>query len=285
MMADDDAESSDAQGGLSAQVAQAEKPSDTSPAAVGASHHTSEEKSTETQSTSLGVSNNSTSSSTLVSTEEDKVKPQMISQTIVAESASSSVPECSTISRDETKDTAPYGTRSRNRTGSARINYAEDREVDMDFEWSSKKAQNSSKAGALLPAGESGPAQVTDRKTLSGTNGTPGNKSAVQPAPGSKDYIPGTSTFSVNADSSSAVQPYSRKRKTPGTQSGSTPHSSQTSSRRGVHGASMPSSIRDVNTFSFDTCQAFLKHGKLKADDGTTFNVNGMSTLGVSTSL
>jgi len=33
---------------------------------------------------------------------------------------------------------------------------------------------------------------------------------------------------------------------------------------------------RETNMLSFETCQGYLKNGKLKADDGTLLALNGM---------
>ncbi|CAI4216562.1 unnamed protein product [Parascedosporium putredinis] len=42
----------------------------------------------------------------------------------------------------DTSSSSPYGTRSRNRTGNARPNYAEDKDMDLDYEYLPPKKEN-----------------------------------------------------------------------------------------------------------------------------------------------
>lgn len=161
----------------------------------------------------------------------------------------------------------PYSTRSRGRHG--RINYAED--IDMDFELTSPApsavktatAAASAKRHSLTnsPATtetEKGPAASTRKgHGHAGANGVHASSAA-------KDMIPGTSSFSANAAANGAV---SRKRKQP--------HANNGSAKR-LNGASEgQSNFRLSNMMTFENCGARLKNGKLKADDGTTLEVNG----------
>ncbi|KAL8734211.1 MAG: hypothetical protein Q9166_001697 [cf. Caloplaca sp. 2 TL-2023] len=179
---------------------------------------------------------------------------------------------------------SPYGTRSRHRTGNARINYAEDRELDMDYEWApaSKKARGSSTSASStnLQAEENENTGINTRKRSLTTAVLPQVSKGGNPS-ASKDPIPGLSSFSVHPEPSMLSQQPSKKRKAPGaapttsantsTMSHST--SSQAGSRKTVAAASASSS-RTTNMLSFENSQAYLKNGELKADDGTVLAVN-----------
>lgn len=207
------------------------------------------------------------------------VNPQP-SQTMIQ--SSSSLPTAHTSNSNEMAGPSPYGTRSRNRTGSYRPNYAEDRELDVDCEWSSSKKSHPASTTANQPQ-----AIETEKNSSTGTRRQTANSvasAAVKVGPtgaaNSKDFIPGMSTFSVHSESSTNAPPHSRKRKALGSNS----HANNASGHVPTHGATrkashaIPSVVgtRETNMFSFETSQGYLKHGKLKADDGTLFGVNGM---------
>ena len=207
------------------------------------------------------------------------------SQPMTTSSSSSSLPPDQQI---DTTGASPYGTRSRNRTGNTRPNYAEDRELDMEYEWASgKKSQGA--LGSTMPSnlqsGESDKASAgnTRRSSTAALNGlTTSNKTTI-PNP-QNNNIPGMSSFSVHPDYNvaSAVPVPTRKRKAPGSgpvASYTPPIATQAPpsamSRR--NGASSQSSrLRPTNLMTFESCQCYLKNGKLKADDGTILAVNGM---------
>ncbi|KAA6416343.1 MAG: PHD finger and BAH domain (Snt2) [Lasallia pustulata] len=205
------------------------------------------------------------------------------SQPMTATSSNSSAPSIKVTSAGEGNGPSPYGTRSRNRTGTARINYAEDRDMDVDVEWgsSSKKGQPSSNSAAPGSAqvGESEKfLGVSTRRSSTSTNGSVAPKSAVQAAPVPKDYIPGMSTFSVNADTSAVSQAPSKKRKAPGgvptatTSSAAQTHTATT--RRTTTAIPTSAGSRETNMLTFESSQGFLKNGKLRADDGTLLGLN-----------
>ncbi|KAL8740770.1 MAG: hypothetical protein Q9190_006559 [Brigantiaea leucoxantha] len=178
---------------------------------------------------------------------------------------------------------SPYGTRSRNRTGNTRPNYAEDREQDTDYDWvSTKKLQNTSNqpSSNSLPTEDSeGSGVNTRRRSLTTTNGSVGSKSIA--AASIKDQIPGMSSFSVNPESHGASQPPTKKRRAPGAvpTSASATTNTISSTANGVSRKSGAAahfhSNRETNMLSFETSQGFLKNGKLKADDGTALGVDG----------
>lgn len=238
---------------------------------------------------------NSTPSSVLSKSPQHKIPPLPEaavksaipeSQPMTTSSSSSSLPP------DQHADTAgasPYGTRSRNRTGNPRPNYAEDREQDMEYEWSSGKKSHSASGSALsnnYPSVDSERASTgnTRRSSATAPNGTVPNTKAPIPFVQST-IMPGMSSFSAYPDPNVAPVPSapSRKRKAPG----NAPLSGQPSStmaqtavsnlsRRNV-GPSPTSRLRPTNLMTFENCQGYLKNGKLKADDGTVLAVNGMS--------
>jgi hypothetical protein len=205
-----------------------------------------------------------------------------VSQPMTASTSSSSNPSL----KDATTGTAsPYGTRSRNRAGTSRPNYAEDRETEMEFE--------------IQPAGED-----DIRKVVRASAGDPRSTTLPDPATIrrepqadyntngqilSKDHIPGTSTFSANPAAVVATQP-SKKRKAngqPATSSANTllpiinsaSSSSQTNTRRASIATQSVTGFRESNMLSFENCAGRLKNGKLVADDGTTLGVNGKQCL------
>jgi len=216
---------------------------------------------------------------------ESAGKPPLIeSQPMTTSSSSSSLPPDHQM--DKT-NASPYGTRSRNRTGNPRPNYAEDRELDMEYEWTSaRKSQGTSApiAPNNVQSGDSDKASAgnTRRSSTTMPNGlVPGSKSM---APNTQNTnLPGMSTFSAypEANNGPALPALTRKRKAPG----SVPVASHSSSivtssaAAGIsrrNGASPQASrLRMTNLMTFENCQGYLKNGKLKADDGTVLAVNG----------
>lgn len=185
----------------------------------------------------------------------------------------------------ENNGSSPYGTRSRYRTGNARPNYAEDREMEMEIDWHSTKKSHvsgASAAASLAQAVESDRSVgVSTRRSSNATSGVPTGK--VAPTNQSKDPIPGMSTFSLGADgNATAHPPPSKKRKAPGTNgnlsNASTGLGHATSNGHSRRTVATFSSIsnKQTNMLSFETCQGYLKNGRLKADDGTSLALNGM---------
>ncbi len=209
------------------------------------------------------------------------------SQPMTTSSSSSSLPP------DQQMDTAgasPYGTRSRNRTGNARPNYAEDRELEMEYEWTPHKKSHGALSATMpsnLQSGESDKASAgnTRRSSTATPNGVPpSSKATISNA--QNNSIPGMSSFSVHPDNNVAPPAPipTRKRKAPGSglvTSHTPPNATQApasavSRRHGV--PPQPSRLRPTNLMTFEGCQWYLKNGRLKADDGTVLAVNGMSS-------
>jgi hypothetical protein len=180
---------------------------------------------------------------------------------------------------------APYGTRSRNRTGTSRPNYAEDKELDAEFE-----VATSSKEGRKTNRGaDSAPSMTTDAGKSANNarkNQGPEADQTVAAQGHYKESIPGTSTFSANPTTSGPTGQPSKKRKANGTpatsnlqsqmlivNNGTVPAVTRRASlaQQGILGS------RETNMLSFDDCGSRLKDKKLVADDGTVLEVNGES--------
>lgn len=180
---------------------------------------------------------------------------------------------------------SPYGTRSRNRTGSSRPNYAEDRDVDMDFEYTARKRTAAATPSHPVPSG--------DAERSSGSNTRRSSNSAVPPQSSAskastpnlpKESLPGMSSFSVNSENlshPSAPAP-SRKRKAPGStptthNTASGPVQSSISAGRGkaLPATTTASFSRASNLLTFEKSGGFLSNNRLKADDGTVLALDG----------
>jgi BAH domain len=182
--------------------------------------------------------------------------------------------ESATPDESEAKAAAPYGTRSRQRTGGSRPNYAEDKDADMDTEMNGThtKAMPAERSSALL---ESSPSEAlweaSSRRGFSAVNGV--SKSAAGNGQIPKESIPGTSTFAANPTNTAT----SKKRKQPGTSITTATPSSQSVPARpkgttGSHSRHQP----ETNMMTFERCGAYLNASRqLKADDGTVLSVNG----------
>ena len=213
------------------------------------------------------------------------------SQPMTAQSSTSSIPpDQQTNNSMETTGASPYGTRSRNRTGNPRPNYAEDREPEMEYEWSSTKKPHAGSGPSMPTTAQSGDADKplaanTRRSSTTAPVALPTNNKVPLPSL-PKDLLPGMSSFSVNPEPSTAPPAPSRKRKAPG----NVPALPQTSSavtqtpapnipRRTAAVPPNPKASRMTNLMTFENCQGYLKNGKLKADDGTVLAVNGTFNL------
>lgn len=197
-------------------------------------------------------------------------------QTTAPPASSSSPPP-----KDATSAAAPYGTRSRNRAGVSRPNYAEDKEMDMEFEIQPPvKEEDARKTARSLDARpnvlESAASGATGRKT---TGTVPDPNSAAQLVP--KDHIPGTSTFSANVRGGNPAQP-SKKRKATANPTSNIPNGNHSTGNMGTATATGKSTLpqnsqayKESFMLSFDNCGARLQNGKLIADDSTTLGING----------
>ena len=212
------------------------------------------------------------------------------SQPMTATSSSSSMPsdQQANHSMDAT-GASPYGTRSRNRTGNPRPNYAEDREPEMEYEWSSSKRPHASSGPSMPNTAHSGdgdkPSAANARRSSTTAPVAPPTNNKAAPPTIQKDHLPGMSSFSVNPEPNTAPPAPSRKRKVPGTGPATlhnSPAVTQTSApsiSRRTTGIPNSKVSRETNLMTFENCRGYLKNGKLKADDGTILAVNGMFSV------
>jgi hypothetical protein len=103
-------------------------------------------------------------------------------------------------------------------------------------------------------------------------------KSTTATAAATKDGIPGTSSFLAKPDEVSSSSGSSRKRKQPASATTPTSAPENASKKLFTSAPGANSGLGDSNMVTFDDRGAYLKNGKITADDGTTFAVNGEST-------
>lgn len=185
---------------------------------------------------------------------------------------------------------SPYGTRSRNRTGRSRINYAEDKDLDMtDFDSVAEK-KGDTDLKKIRPANANAPPTASDgpprpsasstRKPLPSSDGTKSASSAKEQQQQNNAGAAGSTSSA--ATSAAPSQQASKKRK-----AGTTSNSSNTkdsSSNSAV--AQKPSNVQiehlgptgfsETNMMTFENTGAHTsKDNTLTADDGTVLAVNG----------
>ena len=173
---------------------------------------------------------------------------------------------------DSAADAPTYGTRSRNKGGNARPNYADDRELDLEIEAAGRipKSKPKKATAALLGAQE-------EAKVVPANNGFAAVNTSANGVLSVKDTLPGMSTFSTLPP---APVP-SKKRKQPGSNAiASTSAPAQAMSKTRV-GASSASRLHlETNMMTFSRCRARLNTKKqLVADNGTALAANGESTV------
>ena len=186
-------------------------------------------------------------------TDANEVNPQSQPMTATASTSSSVQPPL------ETGDNAAssYGTRSRNRTGGPRPNYAEDRELDLEIEALSKPSRSSKRS-----AGTTVEPQLTGFTTVNATH---------QPEK------PAESANNVVTPAPTPAPAPSKKRKHPGSNNTVPSTSANATSSR-----SKPIASISFRGYVETNMMSFLQGGyklnakkQLVADDGTTVQANG----------
>ncbi|TVY83425.1 Lid2 complex component snt2 [Lachnellula suecica] len=178
-----------------------------------------------------------------------------------------------------TGSAAPYGTRSRNRTGTSRPNYAEDKELDAEFEVAPAAKENLGRKARATDTGASDAGKPTGPGRKAPAAGPEGDQAAQNHH---RDPIPGTSTFSANPTVAGASTQASKKRKAAAQSTANQPQQApsqstlpvQTVTRRTSMAAQVAAGFRETNMLSFENCAGHLKGKKLVADDGTILEVN-----------
>ena len=187
---------------------------------------------------------------------------------MAAASTAAAAAQASTPDGPDSVGPSPYGTRSRNRSGNARPNYAEDRDTDADFELSSSRRAH----GSASAAQSTRAAAEAERAAAQAT------RKAGLPLVPPREHIPGISSFTV-AEGGSASR--SKKRKSPGasttvTTSNSSPAAAPAAMSTRKSSQLIPaSSAASTNLVTFENTNACLVNGCLVADDKSKFAPNG----------
>ncbi|KAK3716718.1 putative PHD type zinc finger protein with BAH domain-containing protein [Vermiconidia calcicola] len=169
-----------------------------------------------------------------------------------------------------TGDNITYGTRSRNRAGNARPNYAEDQDGDLDSSAAAaagtkKKAMNDAPGSSAPNTGEAKRVQEFAHLIGSRAGGTP----SYANGPGGKESTPGTpAAASVPSKKRKVAAAPSIVTQTPPSASSPAP----AAARKVVASSTM---ARETNIMTFTKHRSTLnKKGELTADDGTKLSVN-----------
>lgn len=169
---------------------------------------------------------------------------------------------------------APYGTRSRGRNA-PRPNYAEDRDIDMDFEVAPTKAAKRN-SGVALNSHVNGSKSDSEKTSAAQPRKSLTNGAGPYPVP--KDSIPGTSSFSARPDDVNGTGSWRKRKHTASTPNSSSSAGGNAAKRDFTLALGDSDGPFITNMVSFEASPPFLKDGQLKADDGTTFAVNGWSS-------
>jgi hypothetical protein len=176
---------------------------------------------------------------------------------------------------------APYGTRSRNRPGRSRPNYAEDTEMDFEMAAASANGITSDQPSRDPVAADN--AQPSGVSVKKGSGPAQGNASWGNSGPNSIDIsanpnISGPSVTAANPPSTTPVTTTTKRRKnvaaTNGTAQNAAPPS-QAGAKRGNQITVAANSARETNMLTFENTGAMLKNGHMEADDGQTVSING----------
>lgn len=188
-------------------------------------------------------------------------------------------------SEDNEAVPSSYGTRSRNRPGRLRPNYAEDTEMDFEMAPASANGNMSDAPSRDSVATDSGHSSSVGGKK--GSGGAAGNASWGNSGPNPKDNpaapnIPGTTAASAAApQSTSASQPTTKRRKnaaanaTNGTHGGAAPPNQPGAKRGNTAMVVAAHAARETNMMTFERTGAILKNGHMEADDGQIVSING----------
>ncbi|KAL1865788.1 hypothetical protein VTK73DRAFT_5080 [Phialemonium thermophilum] len=236
---------------------------------------------------------NGSTTSTVLPKMSDPAPPPLPSTLAASQPMEKSVSNGSNLSAKDnaTSGTAsPYGTRSRNRTGASRINYAEDKDIDMDlFEMYPERREDEAKKSARHAAATSATQSHAAPRSTSGTARKP-LPTGDHKSTGSNQHSTAKEQNSVStpdsisgSNSTASAQP-SKKRKAASQTSSSTAASQSQPAAPNAHSAALQKRLGAVsrggvgypetNMLTFEKCKAMPKDGKMVADDGTVLEVN-----------
>ncbi|EXJ70546.1 uncharacterized protein A1O5_06616 [Cladophialophora psammophila CBS 110553] len=183
--------------------------------------------------------------------------PQSQPMTATASTSSLQPP----LENGDNSTSGPYGTRSRNRTGGTRPNYAEDRELDLEIEALSKPSRSSKRSSAAA-VGEQQPSQM--------------GFAAVNNAQHDKTSESASAANAATLTPAAVAPAPSKKRKHPGSNHTVAANSTMSSSSRARPVASVPfKGYVETNMMSFKGSGYKLNEkNQLVADDGTPVQAN-----------
>ena len=190
-------------------------------------------------------------------------------------------PAQSSSKDSEENGAAPYGTRSRNRPGRSRPNYAEDTEMDFEMTAASTNGNASEPPSRDSAAAESAQSSGVSGKKVSGS--AQGNASWGNSGPNPKDNpanpnISGAPSVTPANPPSTAQPTTTKRRKNAAATNGNhqtAPAPSQSGAKRGNQIMVAANSARETNMLTFENTGAMLKNGHMEADDGQTVSING----------
>lgn len=176
----------------------------------------------------------------------------------------------------------PYGTRSRNRPGRSRPNYAEDTEMDFEMTAAPTNGNSSDPPSRTSTAAEGGQTPGVSGKKGSGSakgNATGGNAGPISKDSPANPNISGAPSVTA-ATQPSAAQPPVKRRKNAATTNGNhasaaAPSQAGAVAKRGNQIMVAANSARESNMLTFENTGAVLKDGRMVADDGQTMSING----------
>lgn len=182
-------------------------------------------------------------------------------------------------------DAAPssYGTRSRNRPGRSRPNYAEDTEMDFEMAPAAMNGNLSDPPSRNSLAPDSSHSSTVSGKKGSGSaqaNGPWGNSATLPKDSPAKLPISNPSPSVAPPPSRNPPQPTTKRRKNAASNATNGNHANaasagQSGGKRANQATAVTNSARESNMMTFDNTGAFLRDGRLEADDGRTVSVNG----------
>ncbi len=182
---------------------------------------------------------------------------------VTQSAALSGTPQPTKLS-SELDDAANYGTRSRNRAGNARPNYAEDQE--MDFEYSSKKKSTTEPAASSVASQNATDAK---RAQLVSGSGTPSSANGTT----NKESTP-SATLNPSKKRKAAAPPVMPTQTPPATNWPMPAASRKVAAVSTI--AAVSTVARETNVMTFSKHKSCLnKKGELVADDGSKLSVNG----------
>ncbi|POS86563.1 hypothetical protein EPUL_001293 [Erysiphe pulchra] len=204
---------------------------------------------------------------------ENSVVTPNVAQSPLKQTSSGSPTTASSV--DATSGTIPYGTRSRNKATTSRPNYAEDREIEIEYEAvATGNGRKVTRASEVMNSLDIGKSHASSRRAnqveLESSNH--GNKSA-------KGCSLGISTTTNNSSTAQGQSTTNKKRKASSQMNQSSKASSQsmmmqsTTTRSGVT-SHIAAGFRETNMMEFENCGGRLMGKNLVADDGTVLQVN-----------